>query len=149
MQDGNRMPAPKNTPSKGDKGEKKKAARDLVQLKHVEVTPQKPVTLSDTLKEQIEHIKEEQGPQGTLSEDEFAAISAIAENKRLFLVRIQLIVNQARVPLGKEMLHDEEIRSLMDSLVERGYVNSQSVTTEGLGPREVYTLTDEGKDLLQ
>ncbi|HMF31952.1 MAG TPA: hypothetical protein VKK79_11075 [Candidatus Lokiarchaeia archaeon] len=143
------MPAPKNTPSKGDKGEKKKAARDLVQLKHVEVTPQKPVTLSDTLKEQIEHIKEEQGPQGTLSEDEFAAISAIAENKRLFLVRIQLIVNQARVPLGKEMLHDEEIRSLMDSLVERGYVNSQSVTTEGLGPREVYTLTDEGKDLLQ
>lgn len=143
------MPGPKKTPNTGVKGEKKKAARDLVQLKHVETHTQQPITLSDALKEQIKHIKEtEASAQPTLNEDEFAALSAIAENKRLFLVRIQLIVNQARVPLGKEMLHDEEIQALMTALVEKGFVAAQTVETEGIAPREIYTLTEQGKDFL-
>jgi hypothetical protein len=143
------MPAPKKTPTQPDKGEKNKAARDLVQLKHVERTPHETVRLDDVLREKIEEIQASEGAPETLNEDEFAIVSAIAENKRLFLVRIQLIVNQARVPIGKEALHDEELRAIMDSLVEREIVSCTTVVTEGLGPREVYTLTEKGKDLLQ
>jgi hypothetical protein len=144
----NFMPAANKSPTNPEKGEKKKAARDMVQLKHVERTPHEAVRLDDVLREKIEEIQASEGAPEALNEDEFAVVSAIAENKRLFLVRIQLIVNQARVPLGKEALHDEELRALMDSLVEQGLVDFQTVTTEGMGPREVYTLTEKGKDLI-
>jgi len=140
----------KTSPESGKPGgvseKDKKVARDLVKLKHVETQVQKATGLSAVLKEKS---KQETDAKEKLSEDAFAAISAISESKRLFLQRIQIVVNQSRVPLAKPPLREAEFRELMTDLVKRDIVNLQFVTTEGLGPREVYSLTEKGKELLE
>ncbi len=124
----------------------KAVARDLVKLKHVETHIQKPTSLSETLKQKV---KQESETKEKLSDDAFAAISAISDSKRLFLQRIQIVLNQSRVPLGKPPLKEVEVRELMNELVKKDIVKMASVTTEGLGPREVYSLTEKGKELLE
>ncbi|OLS12976.1 MAG: hypothetical protein RBG13Loki_3411 [Promethearchaeota archaeon CR_4] len=124
----------------------KKVARDIVKLKHVETQVQKATGLSAVLKEKS---KQETDAKEKLSDDAFAVISAISESKRLFLQRIQIVVNQSRVPLGKQPLREAEFRQLMADLVKRDILKMDTVTTEGLGPREVYSLTQKGKELLE
>jgi hypothetical protein len=129
-----------------DKSSDKAVARDLVKLKHVETHIQKPTSLSETLKQKV---KQESETKEKLSDDAFAAISAISDSKRLFLQRILIVLNQSRVPLGKPPLKEAEVRELMNELVKKDIVKMVSVTTEGLAPREVYSLTDKGKELLE
>ncbi len=124
----------------------KAVARDLVKLKHVETQVQKPTGLSAMLKVKV---KQESDAKEKLSDDSFAAISAISDSKRLLFERILIVVNQTRVPLGKAPLKEAEVRDLMNELVKKDIVKVVTVTTEGLGPREVYSLTEKGKELLE
>ncbi len=130
----------------GEQPSDKTVARDVVKLKHVETQVQKPTGLSAMLKDKA---RQESDAKEKLSDDAFAAISAILESKRLFLERILIVVNQSRVPLGKTPLKPSEMRDLMHELEKKDIVKIASVTTEGLGPREVYSLTDKGKELLE
>jgi len=136
-----------NTENQEDKKSTDKVvARDLVKLRHVETRIQKPTGLSEILKE---HIKKEAESKEKLSQDAFAAISAIKDSKRLFLERILIVVNQSRVPLGKEPLTITDVRNLMHELEQKEIVKVNTVATEGLGPREVYSLTEKGNELLE
>ncbi len=130
----------------GEQPSDKAVARDLVKLKHVETQVQKPTGLSAMLKEKV---KQESDAKEKLSDDAFAAISAISDSKRLLFERILIVVNQTRVPLGKPALKEAEVRDLMNDLAKKDIVKVASVTTEGLGPREVYSLTEKGKELLE
>ncbi len=130
----------------GEQPSDKAVARDIVKLKHVETQVQKPTGLSAMLKEKS---KQETDAREKLSDDAFAAISAISDSKRLLFERILIVVNQTRVPLGKPPLKEAEVRDLMNELAKKGIVTVTFVTTEGLGPRDVYALTDKGKDLLE
>ncbi len=125
--------------------ERKKApvAKDLVELKHVEVKKQKvsqeTLDLAQTLKEQfIEHDQFER-----LSNDEITILESFM-GKRLFLTRIAIVANQSRVPLGIPPLKKAELEKLLNGLINKGYIQ-----TENVGGEIVYFLTERGKYRVQ
>ncbi len=118
-------------------------AKDLVQLKHVEVKKQEisPQTqnLANTLREQyLEHDQFER-----LTNDELTVLESFT-NKRMFLTRIAIIVNQSRIPLGIEPFNKADLEKILDSLVSKGYLEVELV--EG---KDVYILTERGVYRLQ
>jgi len=118
-------------------------AKDLVQLKHVEVKKQEisPQTqnLANTLKEQyLEHDQFER-----LTNDELTVLESFT-NKRMFLTRIAIIVNQSRLPLGIEPFNKADLEKMLNTLVSKGYLEVELV--EG---KEVYILTERGVYRLQ
>lgn len=122
---------------------KSPVAKDLVQLKHVEVKKQKisPETLdlAITLKEQyLEHDQFER-----LSNDELTVLESFF-NKRMLLTRIAIVANQSRVPLGIEPFKKAELEKILDTLISKGYLEVEQV--EG---NNVYILTERGKYRIQ
>ncbi len=118
-------------------------AKDLVQLKHVEVKKQEisPQTqnLANALKERyIEHDQFER-----LTNDELTVLESFT-SKRMFLTRIAIIVNQSRLPLGIEPFKKADLEKFLDSLVSKGYLEVELV--EG---KNVYILTERGKYRIQ
>jgi len=118
-------------------------AKDLVQLKHVEVKKQEisPATqnLANTLKERyLEHDQFER-----LTNDELTVLECFT-TKRMFLTRIAIIVNQSRVPLGIEPFNKADLEKMLDTLVSKGYLEVELV-----GEKNVYILTERGKYRLQ
>ncbi len=118
-------------------------AKDLVQLKHVEVKKQKisPETLdlANTLKEQyLEHDQFER-----LSNDELTVLESFF-SKRMFLTRIAIVVNQSRIPLGIEPFKRAELEKILDTLIFKGYLEVEQV--EG---NKIYVLTERGKYRIQ
>jgi len=118
-------------------------AKDLVQLKHVEVKKQKisPETLdlANTLKEQyLEHDQFER-----LSNDELTVLESFF-SKRMFLTRIAIVVNQSRIPLGIEPFKKAELEKILDTLIFKGYLEVEQV--EG---NKIYVLTERGKYRIQ
>jgi len=118
-------------------------AKDLVQLKHVEVKKQEvsPATqnLANTLKERyIEHDQFER-----LTNDELTVLESFSK-KRMFLTRIAIIVNQSRVPLGIEPFKKADLEKILDTLLSKGYLEVELV-----GEKNVYILTERGKYRLQ
>ena len=118
-------------------------AKDLVQLKHVEVKKQKisPETLdlANTLKEQyLEHDQFER-----LSNDELTVLESFF-NKRMLLTRIAIVVNQSRIPLGIEPFKKAELEKILDTLIFKGYLEVEQV--EG---NKIYVLTERGKYRIQ
>jgi len=118
-------------------------AKDLVQLKHVEVKKQKisPETLdlANTLKEQyLEHDQFER-----LSNDELIILESFI-SKRMLLTRIAIVVNQSRIPLGIEPFKKAELEKILDTLISKGYLEVDQV--EG---NNVYILTERGKYRIQ
>ncbi|MBY8981288.1 MAG: hypothetical protein KGD72_12930, partial [Candidatus Lokiarchaeota archaeon] len=78
---------------------KSPVAKDLVDLKHVEVKKQEisseTLNLANTLKDQLlEHDQFER-----LSNDELTILESF-NNKRMLLTRIAIVANQSRIPLG-------------------------------------------------
>ena len=121
----------------------KSVAKDLVQLSHVEVKKQEvsqdTLNLAQTLRDRyIEHDQFE-----TLSNDEITILESFM-GKRLFLTRIAIIVNQSKVPLGIEPLKKAELENLLESLISKGYVESEKV-----GDNYVYFLTERGNYRVQ
>lgn len=122
---------------------KKPVAKELVNLKHVEVEKQKisPETrdLAQTLKERlIEHDQFER-----LSNDEITILETFM-GKRLFLERIAIIANQSRIPLGIPGFKKADLEIIIEGLITKGYIEAQLV-----GDKNVYFLTDRGKYRVQ
>jgi predicted transcriptional regulator len=129
--------------SSKSKRKKQPVAKDLVDLKHVEVkkqqSSQETINLATRLKEQIlEHDQFEK-----LSNDELTILESIT-NKRLFLTRIAIIVNQSRIPLGIEPFKKADLEKILDKLISRGYIEVEKV-----GDDLVYYLTERGKYRIQ
>jgi len=122
---------------------KSPVAKDLVQLKHVEVKKQKisPETLdlANTLKEQyLEHDQFER-----LSNDELTILESFI-SKRMLLTRIAIVANQSRIPLGIEPFKKAELEKILDTLISKGYIVVEQV--EG---NNIYILTERGKYRIQ
>lgn len=122
---------------------KKPVAKELVNLKHVEVEKQKisPETrdLAQTLKERlVEHDQFER-----LSNDEITILETFM-GKRLFLERIAIIANQSRIPLGIPGFKKADLEKIIEGLITKGYIEAQLV-----GDKNVYFLTDRGKYRVQ
>ncbi|MFO8017238.1 MAG: hypothetical protein R6U96_01265 [Promethearchaeia archaeon] len=122
---------------------KSESAKDKVKLEHVETQKQKmrgdAKDLARSLKEQMlthDHFER-------LSNDEITVLETFM-GRRLFLSRIAIIVNQSRVPLGIEPFKKADLKEILASLMEKGYVDSETV--EG---KEVYFLTERGKYRVQ
>jgi len=122
---------------------KQAIAKDLVDLKHVEVkkqeVSQETMNLAQALKEQyLEHDQFER-----LSNDEITILESIMD-KRLFLTRIAIIANQSRIPLGIEPFKKADLENLLDRLISKGYINIEKVED-----KIVYFLTERGKYRVQ
>ncbi len=122
---------------------KKTVAKDMVQLKHVEVKKQEvseeTIDLARTLKQQIvEHDKFEK-----LSNNELTILESF-QGRRLFLSRIAIIVNQSRIPLGIPGFKKVELENIIDGLHKKGYLDSEKVRNE-----LVFFLTERGKYRVQ
>ena len=122
---------------------KSPVAKDLVQLKHVEVNKQKISTetldLAITLKEQyLEHDQFER-----LSNDDLTILESFI-SKRMLLTRIAIVANQSRIPLGIEPFKKAELEKILDTLISKGYLEVEQV--EG---NNVYILTERGKYRIQ
>lgn len=136
-----------NNSTKKDKVEneskKKAVAKDLVELKHVEVKKQKisqdTRDLAQTLKERyLEYDQFER-----LSNDEITILETFM-GKRLFLERIAIIANQSRMPLGIPGFKKAELEKILNDLVSKGYIEEVKV-----GDKNVYYLTERGKYRVQ
>ena len=122
---------------------KSPVAKDLVQLKHVEVKKQKisPETLdlAITLKEQyLEHDQFER-----LTNDDLTILESFI-SKRMLLTRIAIVANQSRIPLGIEPFKKAELEKILDTLISKGYLEVEQV--EG---NTIYILTERGKYRIQ
>lgn len=118
-------------------------AKDLVQLKHVEVKKQEisPHTqnLANALKTQyLQHDQFER-----LTNDELTVLESFT-SKRMFLTRIAIIANQSRLPLGIEPFNKADLEKYLDSLVSKGYLEVELVNG-----KNVYILTERGEYRLQ
>jgi hypothetical protein len=125
------------------KHKKAPIAKDLVELTHVEIKkqqiPQETMDLATTLKERyLEHDHFER-----LSNDELTILESFM-GKRLFLNRIAIVANQSRVPLGIPPFKKAELETILNKLMEKGYIQSEMV--EGT---PVYFLTERGKYRVQ
>ena len=122
---------------------KKLVAKDLVQLKHVEVKKQEisPETrdLAQALKENyIEHDQFER-----LTNNEITILETFM-GKRLFLDRIAIIANQSRIPLGIPGFKKVELEEIIEGLITKGYLEFDEV-----GDKRVFFLTERGKYRVQ
>lgn len=119
---------------------KKLVAKDLVDLEHVEIKKQKvsqeTKNLADALKDKVKGPIE-------LSNDEITLLESFM-GKRMFLTRIAIVVNQSRIPLGIEPLKKADLEGLLKSLIQKGLTTSEIV-----GDKTVYFLTEKGKERVQ
>jgi len=127
-----------------EKDEKKKSvAKDLVELKHVEVKKQE---ISQDTKELADVIKKQgltQDQSDELSNDEITILESFI-GKRLFLTRIAIVVNQSRIPLGIEPFKKAELEQLLENLINKGFIDFSIVED-----KHVYFLTEKGKECIQ
>ena len=127
-----------------EKDEKKKSvAKDLVELKHVEVKKQE---ISQDTKELADVIKTQgltQDQSNDLSNDEITILESFI-GKRLFLTRIAIVVNQSRIPLGIEPFKKAELEQLLENLINKGFIDFSIVED-----KHVYFLTEKGKECIQ
>ena len=127
-----------------EKDEKKKSvAKDLVELKHVEVKKQE---ISQDTKELADVIKTQgltQDQSDELSNDEITILESFI-GKRLFLTRIAIVVNQSRIPLCIEPFKKAELEQLLESLINKGFIDFSIVED-----KHVYFLTEKGKECIQ
>jgi hypothetical protein len=125
------------------KDKKAPVAKDLVQLKHVDVkkqeVSQETLNLAKTLKEQ--YLKYDQFER--LSNDELTILESFISG-RMFLSRIAIVANQSRIPLGIEPYRKADLEKILKSLTQKGYIESEKV-----GEQFVYFLTERGKYRLQ
>ena len=122
---------------------KKSVAKDLVELKHVEVKKQE---ISQDTKELAEVIKTQgltQDQSNELSNDEITLLESFI-GKRLFLTRIAIVVNQSRIPLGIEPFKKAELEQLLENLINKGFIDFSIVED-----KHVYFLTEKGKECIQ
>jgi len=122
---------------------KKIVAKDLVELKHVEVKKQEMTKETKTLADSLKKVGQMEGVSEKLTNDEITILESFV-GKRLFLRRIAIVVNQSRIPLGIEPFKKEELELLLDRLIHKNYIDYDIVNQE-----RVYFLTEKGKEFIQ
>ena len=128
---------------KTNQDEKKIVAKDLVELKHVEVKKQEMSKETKNIADTLRKIGQMEGVSEELTNDEITILESFV-GKRLFLRRIAIVVNQSRIPLGIEPFKKEELELLLDRLIHKDYIGFDIVNQE-----RVYFLTDKGKEFIQ
>ncbi len=134
---------------KKGKSEKKKdeskAAKDFVNLTHVETKKQKVNYdgMIDALSQKEAYDEQLQFRQ-KLTSDEQAILTAF-QKKRMLLDRIWIITNQSRIQMGLDVFKREEIKKTLDNLVTLGYLKFEAVEYESK-INDVYILTELGKE---
>ena len=127
------------------KKDKSKAAKDFVNLTHVETKKQK-VDFSDMVDvlSQKEAYDEQQQYRQKLTAAEQSILTSF-QKKRMLLDRIWIITNQSRIQMGMELYKQEEIKEILDNLVKLGYLKYEVVEYESK-INDVYILTELGKE---
>ena len=67
---------------------------------------------------------------------------------RLILDRIYIIFNQTRKNLGMELKTKTQLREILATLAEKGYIRIEGFIYEG-EEREAFILTEQGEELLK
>ena len=132
-----------NEKDNGDQEKRKTVARDIVELKHIEVKKQEISKETEELAKIIKQRELEEGVSEELSNDEITLLETFM-GRRLFLSRIAIIANQSRIPLGIEPFKKADLEMLLNSLIRKGFVKSEIVRDE-----IVYILTEKGKERVQ
>lgn len=122
---------------------KGKIAKDLVDLKHVEIQKQEVSKETKELKKFLEEKGLDKQSEEKLTNDEITILESFV-GKRLFLRRIAIVINQSRMPLGIEPLKKEELEKILDRLIHLEYIDFDVVNNE-----RVYFLTEKGKEVIQ
>ncbi len=127
------------------KKHKSKAAKDFVNLTHVETKKQK-VDFSNMVDvlSQKEAYDEQQQFRKKLTADEQSILTSF-QKKRMLLDRIWIITNQSRIQMGMELYKQKKIKEILDSLVKLGYLTYELVEYDSK-INDVYILTELGKE---
>lgn len=132
-----------------DKSEKKKAkakaAKEFVNLTHVETKKQKVdyKGMVDILSAK-EAFDEQQQFREKLTPDEQAILTSF-QKKRMLMDRIWIIVNQSRIQMGLDAYKLDDLKQMLDRLVDLGYLKYEAVEYESK-INDVYILTELGKE---
>jgi hypothetical protein len=126
--------------------EKKKVARDFINLTHVETHKQKinPTDLAGVLNIKKEYDTHHQADLAldTLSNDDKVILAAF-EKKRMLTERIWIIVNQSRVQINLLPIKLEDLKHKLTQLTEMGYLLHEQIPYEK-STNDVYILTEKG-----
>ncbi len=135
----------KNKKNEKDKKEEPKIAKDFVNLTHVETKKQKVdyKGMVDILS-QKEAYDEQQQFRKKLTTDEQAIMTSF-QKKRMLLDRIWIITNQSRIQMGLDGYKRENLKEILDNLVDMGYLKYEAVQYESKF-NDVYILTELGKE---
>ncbi|MHA1474831.1 MAG: hypothetical protein ACTSRX_09785 [Promethearchaeota archaeon] len=135
----------KNKKNEKDKKEEPKIAKDFVNLTHVETKKQKVdyKGMVDILS-QKEAYDEQQQFRKKLTTDEQAIMTSF-QKKRMLLDRIWIITNQSRIQMGLDGYKRENLKKILDNLVDMGYLTYEAVQYESKF-NDVYILTELGKE---
>lgn len=125
--------------------EKSKLAKDFVNLTHVETKKQKVdyKGMVDILS-QKENYDEQQQFRKKLTTDEQAIMTSFQKD-RMLLDRIWIITNQSRIQMGLDGYKREQLKEILDNLVDMGYLKYEAVQYESKF-NDVYILTELGKE---
>ena len=135
----------KNKKNEKDRKEDPKIAKDFVNLTHVETKKQKVdyKGMVDILS-QKEAYDEQQQFRKKLTTDEQAIMTSF-QKKRMLLDRIWIITNQSRIQMGLDGYKRENLKEILDNLVDMGYLKYEAVQYESKF-NDVYILTELGKE---
>ena len=135
----------KKKEEKDEDNEKSKLAKDYFNLTHVETKKQKVdyKGMVDILS-QKESYDEQQQFRKKLTTDEQAIMTSFQKD-RMLLDRIWIITNQSRIQMGMDGYKREQLKEILDNLVEMGYLKYEAIQYESKF-NDVYILTELGKE---
>lgn len=126
--------------------EKKKVARDFINLTHVETHKQK---INSTELAGVLNIKKEYDTNrradlalDTLTNEDKVILAAF-EKKRMLTERIWIIVNQSRVQMNLTPIKLEDLKQKLSQLTEMGYLLHEQIPYEKT-TNDIYILTEKG-----
>lgn len=127
-----------------EKEKDKKAAKDFVNLTHVETQKQKvdKEALTKVLNFQAEKTTLGASPPILTADDRVILGSFL--KKRMQLDRVWITFNQTRSQMGKEPMKRVELKVRLDELVKLGYMTWEEVEYDNI-KNDVYILTEKGE----
>jgi DNA-binding MarR family transcriptional regulator len=127
------------------KKDKEKAAKEYVELKHVETKKQSvdKNSLSEMLS--VKKQYDEEKSQATTLNNIDRVILGAFQKKRMMLERLYIITNQGRKQMGLELITKNDIKESCDKMVQSGYFEYQAVEYDNR-VNDVYILTEKGQE---
>lgn len=127
-----------------EKEKDRKAAKDFVNLTHVETHKQKvdKEALAKVLNFQAEKSTQSAAP-SILTADDRVILGSFLK-KRMQLDRIWITFNQTRSQMGQEPMKRVELKVRLDELVKLGYMTWEEIEYDNQ-KSDVYILTEKGE----